>query len=1028
LKQLLSSSPAGRLCRAVATLTALCAAAPVAAHAQGAGTSTGTIKGTVVEATTSRPITDVQVSIEGTGHGAVTSQDGQFTITGITPGAVTVRARRIGFTSTTVPATVTAGSTTPVTIQLREAAISLDQVVVTGTAGATEKRKVGNAITTVDVGQLTTESSLNNVTDVLQGKTPGVMIVPGSGTPGTAADIRIRGTSSISASNRPIFYIDGVRYNDGQLGSYQPAGNGYSGGTFGQGTSALDAINPEDIEKIEVIKGPAAATLYGADAAGGVIQIITKKGARGQKASWLLKGEYGKNDWALPTPTNYATCTAARVADTVNWPGCTGQTVGTVLTDNPLQRDPNALRSGTYQNEVVSVRGGADKYTYYVSGDRTLDQGVFFNSYDNKKSGRGNFGYTLSDKLNLALNATYIQDNLRLPLNDDAAAGIVISAVRGQPGSKANDAYGFRILGPATSNGYDNETTTDRTILGSTVNWTPFAWMRNRLTVGMDYTSPLATVYYAPGSAFAIGEGDYPNGFIAQRTPQTHLYTFDYAGTISNHLSDNVTSDFSVGVQGNRTDYRRIEASGSGLPSPEFQTVGAATTVSGSTGYSAQASLGYYLQEQLGWANRLFVTGAVRADDNSAFGVKFDKVYYPKFAVSYVASEEPALRSVFSAIHANSFKFRAAYGQAGHAPGPYDALRTYTASKVITGGNTAVGGLIPSATGNEDLHAEKGIETEVGFDASFFSDRVGIEYTHYDKKTVDALLQIPNAPSLGFTSSRYVNFGRLSNSGNEIGVTLHPIQRGNFAWDATVNYSTNHNNLDRLDYQGLTSISVYDPYLAVTSQRLVEGYPVAGWWATDAKRNADGSYVTDAKGNLVVDTLRYVGSSTPTYEGSVSNTFTFFKNFRLYGLIDFKGGYYLLNQKDRNRDQTSNRNSLHFNNGSLSTLDSAYYSSSAITAPWIQPGDFAKLRDVSLTYTLPESFAHAFHVGGASLTVAGHNLGFISKRYPGVDPEVNFIGQSSFLAGSSNFLQFLRVDSYTPPMTRRWTTALTLNF
>jgi hypothetical protein len=712
----------------------------------------------------------------------------------------------------------------------------------------------------------------------------------------------------------------------------------------------------------------------------------------------------------------------------VNWPGCTGQQVGTVLTDNPLQRDPNALRSGTYQNTVASVRGGSDKYTYYISGDRSLDQGVFFNSYDDKKSARGNFGYTVSDKLDLSVNSTYVQDNLRLPLNDDAAAGLIISAVRGKPGAKATDAPGFAILGPATANGYDNETTTDRTILGSTVNWRPFGWMRNRVTVGMDYTSPLATVYYAPGSAFALGEGDYPNGFIAQRTPQTHLYTFDYAGTISNHLSDDLTSDFSVGAQGNRTVYRDVEASGSGLPSPEFQTVGSATTVSGYTTYRAQASLGYYAQEQLGWANRLFLTGALRADDNSAFGVKFKKVYYPKFALSYVASEEPALRPLFSTIHANSFKFRAAYGQAGRAPGPYDALRTYTASKTVTGSNTAVGSLVPGATGNEDLHAEKGIETEVGFDAGFFNDRIGIEFTHYDKKTVDALLQIPNAPSLGFTASRYVNFGRLSNSGNEIGVTLHPIQRTNFAWDASVNYSTNHNNLDRLNYAGLTSIAVYDPYLSVTSQRLVEGYPVAGWWATDAKRNPDGSYVTDAKGNLVVDTLRYVGPSTPTYEGSISNTFTFFRNFRLYGLIDFKGGYYLLDQKDRNRDQTSNRNSLHFNNGSLSTLDSAYYSSSAITAPWIDPGDFVKLRDVSLSYTLPQSFAHAFRVGGATLTVAGHNLGFISKRYPGLDPEVNFIGQGTFLAGSSNFLQFLRVDSYTPPMTRRWTTALTLNF
>ena len=221
-------------------------------------------------------------------------------------------------------------------------------------------------------------------------------------------------------------------------------------------------------------------------------------------------------------------------------------------------------------------------------------------------------------------------------------------------------------------------------------------------------------------------------------------------------------------------------------------------------------------------------------------------------------------------------------------------------------------------------------------------------------------------------------------------------------------------------------IDGYDPYLTVPrTQRIIEGSPVAGWWAQDAKRDAQGNFVTDAKGNLVIDSLRYVGPVNPKYQGSFSNTFTIAKYFQLYGLIDYQGGFFLLNQRDRNRAQASNRNSKQFNDGSLSALDSVYYNTAAITAPWIQPGDFVKLRDVSLSYTLPSSFVNALHVGGATLTVAGHNLGFLSKRYPGVDPEVNFIGQGTFLGGTN---QFLRVDSYTVPMLRRWTTSLTLNF
>ncbi|MGI8546362.1 MAG: SusC/RagA family TonB-linked outer membrane protein [Gemmatimonadaceae bacterium] len=1025
----------------MAALTALITSATVAstvASAQVRAAGTGVIKGTVVEAGNNRPLADVTVSVEGTQRGGASDPTGTFTITGVSPGNVTLRVRRIGYSSAVQNAAVTAGGTTTVAFQIRPAALSLDQVVVTGTAGATEKRAIGNAVTSLDVADITQRSSMNNVTDVLQGKTPGLTLVPGSGAPGTAADIRIRGISSLSATNRPIFYVDGVRYSDQPAGNYNPSGTGYAGGAFSQGASALDAINPEDIERIEVIKGPAAATLYGADAAGGVIPIITKKGRRDQKASWTVKGEYGATDWALATPVNYTTCTAARIAslDTVStatgksilpsWPGCRadGVTAGTVLTDDPLHRDPQALRTGLYQNLVASLRGGSDRYNYYLSADRSLDQGVFYNSYDNRKSARGNFGYTLSNKLDFNVNTSYIQSALRLPLSDDAAQGLLFSVVRGKPGQRPVQEMGFANNSPETANQYDNETNSERTIFGATTNYRPFSWFQNRVTVGLDYNNAMATVYYPPGAA--ISQSDYPLGFLAQQVPVRHLYTFDYAGTVTGRLLPSLTSDFSIGAQGNKNEYNRTEATGSGLPSPEFRLVGSATTVSGSTSFSEQASLGYFVQERLGLANRLFLTGGVRADDNSAFGVTFNKVYYPKASLSYVASEEPRLQPLFHALHADNFKFRYAYGQAGRSPGPYDALRTYVATKVITGSNTAATALTQGATGNPDLHAERGSETEIGFDASFFSSRIGVEFTAYNKKTSDALISLPNAPSYGFTASRFINFGAVKNTGTELGLTFRPIDASWLTWESQFNYSTNANKVTRLAYQGLTEIDVYDPYLSVArTQRIIEGYPVAGWWAQDAVRNADGTYATDAKGALVVGPLRYVGPSTPTSEGSFSNTFTIAKNFRLYGLIDFKEGFYLLNQKSRNRDQGANRNSKEMNNGTLSSLDSVYYNTGAITAPWIQHGDFVKLRDVSLGYTLPTPFATALHVSGATLTVAGHNLGFLSKRYPGIDPEVNFIGQGTFLTSST---QFLRADSYTMPMLRRWTTSLTLNF
>ncbi|HUQ98117.1 MAG TPA: SusC/RagA family TonB-linked outer membrane protein [Gemmatimonadaceae bacterium] len=992
-----------------------------------AAQSGGTVSGRVVESSSQRPIADAQVTVVGTDRAAITNGNGEYTISGVPAGAQRLRIRRIGFAPSDRTVTVESGQTASVDFNINPTATDLAAVVVTGTAGPVEKRTIGNAITQLDVGRITEQSSMSTVSDVLQSKTPGVSLIPGSGAPGTAADIRIRGTSSISANNRPIFYVDGIRYNDGPLGSYGPSGAGITGNAFSQGTSALDAINPEDIERIEVIKGPAASTLYGADAAGGVIQIITKKGARGQKANFTVKNEYGNTDWGLPTPINYTTCTPARIAQvqtdgTPTWPGCQGQPAGTVLTDNPLRRDTTALRTGHYMNQNLAVRGGGETFNYYVSGDRTLDQGVLRNSFNNRKSARGNFTVTLSPKLDISLNASFLQTQNRLPLSDDAAGGLIISAIRGMPGRFVNQAYGFALSSPTNANSYDNQTKADRTVIGTTANYAPFSWLKNRITVGLDVNNPLATVYYAPGSA------DFPSGFLAQNAPVTHLYTFDYTGTISNEWR-NLTSAFSVGAQGNKSNTRRVEATGAGFPSPDFLTIGAsATTVSGSSNFSEQASLGYFFQEMVGFANRLFVTGAVRIDDNSAFGRNFTRVFYPKASLAYVISEEPALTRFFEAARADNFKLRLAYGQAGHAPGPYDALRTYTGTKVINGNNSASSALIPSAPGNADLHAEKGVETEGGFDASFLQGRVGVEFTHYNKRTIDALLLIPNAPSTGFTNSRYVNFGSLVNTGNEFGLNLRPIDRNNFAWDARYTYSTNNNNLTKLKYLGLSSIEIFDPYLPVNAQRIIENYPVGGWWGIDAKRNADGSFLLSPAGALQLDTLSYVGPSTPTHEGSFSSTFTIMKNLRLYGLIDFKGGNFILNQKERNRIQTQ-LNGKAINDGTIATaIDSSYYRNTSITRPWIQPADFVKLRDVSIAFDLPTPFSAAMRVNRATLTVKGHNLRILSTKYDGLDPEVNFIGNSTFLAGSSNFLQFLRVDSYTLPMQRRWTAALNLNF
>ena len=1001
-------STRSRLGLAVTAVLCLCSA-PLAAQ------GTGTIRGRVTDAS-SQPLPDVQIAVVGTRLGAVTAGNGSYTISNVPVGAHQVIARRLGYGRMTQSVTVASGAEARADFQLQPTASQLDAVVVTGTAGAVEKRTLGNSITQLDVAELTAKTAPQTVEDVLQSKTPGLTLLPGSGTPGAAAEFRIRGAGSLSGY-KPVVYIDGVRYNMEALGNFNPTGAGISSQST-QVTSALDMISPSDIESIEVIKGPAAATLYGAEAANGVIQIITKKGSRGQqRAQWNARVDRGAQTWALKDQPNYTTCDAAKLADPATWPGCAGQPVNSLLSGNPLFDDPTALRSGDLAHYALSARGGADRYTYYLAGNHDEEQGVFYNSYNNRTGGRANFGVSPSSNADLQFSAGYTQEHLRLPMSDESANGLTLASARALPGHAAYPglAAGWRYIDPAHANVYDNETTANRLTFGATANYTPFSWFRNRLTAGLDNTTALAWLISAPGSF------DTPEGLSAQRIPRTNIYTLDYVGNVEKAINQAFVSTTSFGSQVVARKDETLFASGVGLGAPDVTVIQSAATLNTSNSFTENNSVGYYGQEQIGWNNRLFVTGAVRVDNNSAFGSDFKRTTYPKGSLSYVASEEPALKGLFDAIHANEFKFRTAFGAAGRAPTPYSATQTYSVSKVSIGTSTGTA-LVTSAYGNPNLKPERGTEFEVGFDAGFFRDRIGTEFTYYDKDTRDMLVSQAIAPSSGFSSSQWQNLGEVTNKGVELSVYGTPVTARNFAWDTRVNLATNQNRLVSFGTGAKTgSIAGFQAYGTV--QYHVVGYPLAGYWDQPAKRDASGNPLV-VNGVLQLDTLSYIGSSTPTREMGWSNTFTVFRNWRVYGLLDYKGGFYNFDYRDYNRCRFQN-NCWDVNNPQAlrpqTAADSALASQLPIIpqsrAHYIEKADFVKLRDLSLSYTLPSTLAQRVGATNADLTLTGHNLALWSN-YGGVDPEVNSYGGRLFA----------RADIYTVPMLRSVSLALNLGF
>lgn len=966
----------------------------------------GTIVGRVTDTRSGVPVPTAQVTVSGTSLGAAVDADGRFRIANVPPGTYEVRARSIGYQPATATVTATADASVTANLTMNETATSLEAVLVTGAVGDTRRRAIGNAVSTVSVGDVVGKSAVNNVTEVLQSKVPGLTLMPGSGEAGTSTNYRLRGAGSLYAGNNPTIYVDGVRVNSRGQGNYT---------VFGQNTSSLDAINPNDIESIEVIKGPAAATLYGAEAAAGVIQIITKRGQPG-RIRWDARFETGHSTWPESMrPINYAVSTAARIADPVNYPGFVGTQVGDIVSHRVMS-ESDALRDGGLMKSSLSASGGSDRYSFFVSGARDNEEGVNLNNYSRLGSVRGNFTFTPSTKLNFNTNVSYAQNHVRLPLNDNIAFGLIISSYLAIPGRKYPFPAGlnyFTIL-PSVANTYDNQTRSDRFIVGTSANYTPFSWLTNKFRVGLDMNFGRAELYFPPQPAgldpfSARASFDLVNtkGFIAQGRPLNQDFTINYDATATRELTSSIVSNSSIGVQFLSNTYHRTDAYGQDLGSFGIRSVSSAAVTTGGEQDTTQKSIGFYFQQQAAWRDRLFLTGALRVDNNSAFGSQLNRVVYPKASVSYVISEEP----FFHLPAVDQLRLRFAWGQAGNSPGPFDAIRSYTTS-VVTGPTGTSSALRYGSVGNPNLKPERGSEVELGFESSLIGGRLGMDFTYYTKTTHDALLPVAVPPSTGFAGTQLQNLGTIANNGIELVLNATPLRRSALTIESTVTLSTNHNKL--VSFGDARDPIVFGDYAPV--QRYQPGYPLGAYWAQRVQYDASGKLVKNAAGQPILDPNSvYMGPSVPTREMSFSNDFVMFQKLRLHSLFDYKGGHYLFNVKDWRRDRAG----LSWETVNPQADPDEVLAREFAAENWfdIQKADFLKLRDLSLSYDLPAALLGRV-ADRATIMLAGHNLRIWTK-YGGADPELNFNGGTS---------TFNRNDSWTVPTPRRYTISLALGF
>jgi len=713
----------------------------------------GTVTGVVVDARSMRPLAGAQIDIAAHQIGTVTNSAGRFLLPNVPAGPVTVRAQLIGYATMQHTVTVPPDGSVAVNFDLVQEALALDEVVVTGTAGGSQRRALGNVVERLDAASLVETTPATDFQQLLGQRNPGVAVMPSSGqVGGVGGAIRIRGISSITQSNSPMIYVDGVRVDGGFSG---PATR------EGRNVSRINDLNPEDIESIEVIKGPAAATLYGTEASGGVIQIITKRGSEGAP----------RFDFTVRQGTNWLQRPAERLGNFYDYNRQTGELRSFNLYEHEKENGLGPIfQYGHLQSYTASVTGGTANSRYYISTDWEDNEGIVSYNWQKRLSTRANLGVTPHESLGIDVNMGYVRGTTSL-MQQSSGWDIWSNLLWGSPRQLGDDRLrGFLRATPEAIAEIEALTRINRFTGGITLNHRPTSWLAQRAVLGLDVSDEVNSTYFPrhpEGANWFFGARS--RGEKTVERPRTTVQTVDYSATATLPLASNLTSATSFGFQYYRTQTEEYGAMGREFPVPGLSTVGAGAVTQGSEDFVENATVGIFIQQQLDWANRIFVTGAVRGDDNSAFGADFDAAIYPKLSATWVIHEE----AFWNLESVSSFRVRSAWGAAGQQPAVFAAARLYDATTGPGDGPVVT----PGSFGNPQLKPERGEELELGFDAGVLSDRVNLAFTYYNRSTKDAILNVPLPPSVGFPGSQVVNLGETRNWGTEWALDARLLDR-----------------------------------------------------------------------------------------------------------------------------------------------------------------------------------------------------------------------------------------------------------
>jgi TonB-linked SusC/RagA family outer membrane protein len=967
------------------------------------------IQGTVVDAASGRPFSNVQVQIRGTDFGGVTNQNGEYTIRAqIASGAYTLEYSFVGRNTITREVTLGANRTVSVEqVAMRETALPMEAIAVTIAGQETERAKMPNSVAVVGGEEINDAPGAVTIDQALQGKVAGAVILETNGQPGGGVSIRLRGVSSVLGGAEPLIVVDGIIIDNSSEALISFSGNAIRGNQ--SLTNRLADLSPDDIDRVEVLKGSTATALYGSRANNGVIQIFTKRGQQGApRITFTTSVQANQN------PETYELLLEPVATENDRAAGLGA--VGTPVDRFDVQ--DQIFRTGYGTSNSLSLSGGNEQTSYYFSGNYIREDGTVQSTDYEKKDVRLNLTHQVNDRLSVTGRANYIDSDTNLIPEGEQTQG-VLTFITFTPTS-FNPAFNPELgRFPYTPLGLANpfdvienwriDESVKRFIGNAEAQYDLLDNLRLGYMLGID-DYDLKNTYLQPQfslTATSMGSIQTPTRFSRQITS---LATASHDAQIGQGMDLASLAGFRF----TRDHGETIRAEARDLPPLAEVVTGATQLASQSIAIVERAE--FFLQEQLSFGERLTLTGAVNYEGASPFGEDERWQLYPKIGAAWRLDQEAWWEGGFLARAFDQLKLRAAYGESGgQPPSAYEVFNNFVSLNFA-----GKPGRVPSTQlGNPTLKPEREREIEAGFEASLLDERIGVDFTAYWDKTEDLILPVPLPTSRG-VSAQLQNIGKLENRGWELSLTSVNLDREDFSWRSRLSLGHNENEVTEL-------VTEADSLLFGYLNWVIEGQPLGVFYGWYYDRNEDGTLRLDANGRprrarnpQNVAARRILGDPNPDLVASLANTVGWGQNFEFYVLLDGRFG---------NEVANFSRRIMGFLGSDPILIEEirgekpvGYYGRNAerfnAYEEYIEPGWFVKLREIAATWRLDPTWVQAFGARGMSVRLAGRNL-YTWTDYSGLDPEINLFAANTVAIG---------VDFSNVPIPRTYSASLSFNF